>query len=91
MTTVWKILRPQYWILNRKIRNTNRFVVVALILILGLGGGGIYDNLVRDKISVLNSEQGAVAIAAYLPLGLFFFLAFAMLGIGDVMHQLYLA
>ena len=35
---VWKILRPHYWILDRKVRTTNRTVVIALILLLGFGG-----------------------------------------------------
>lgn len=88
---VWKILRPRYWILDRRVRETNRVVIVALILLLGLGGQWAYNNLIRDNLALLNSEQAVTAIASSLPLGLFFLLLFAMLGVGDVMHQLYLA
>jgi hypothetical protein len=88
---VLKILRPHYWILDRQVRNTNRVVIIALILILGLGGQWLYVNLIRDNLALLRTDQAVTIIASYLPLGLFFFLLFAMLGIGDVMHQLYLA
>ncbi len=88
---VLKILRPQYWILDRQVRNTNRLVVIALILLLMFGGQWLYDNLIRDNLALLRSDQAVTAIASYVPLGLFLFLLFAMLGIGDVMHQLYLA
>jgi hypothetical protein len=88
---VLKILRPHYWILDRQFRSTNRIVIIALILILGLGGQWLYVNLIRDNLALLRTDQAVTMIAAYLPLGLFFFLLFAMLGIGDVMHQLYLA
>ena len=88
---VLKIFRPQYWMLDRKVRNTNRLVVIALILVLMFGGQWLYGNLIRDNLTLLHSDQAVTAIALYLPLGLFFFVLFAILGIGDVMHQLYLA
>ncbi|UCF61466.1 MAG: ABC transporter permease [Anaerolineaceae bacterium] len=88
---ILKILRPQYWILDRQVRNTNRLVVIALITLPMFGVQWLYNNLIRDNLALLRSDQAVTAIASYLPLGLFFFLLFAMLGIGDVMHQLYLA
>lgn len=87
----WKIVRPQYWILDRRVRSTNRVVVIALILLLLFGGQWIYDNLISDNLALLNSDQAVTVIASSLPLGLFVILLFAMLGVGDVMHQLYLA
>lgn len=88
---VWKILRPHYWILVRRVRATNRFIVVGLIVLLLFGGQWAYNNLVRDNLALLNSEQAVTAIASSLPLGLFLLLLFAVLGVGDVMHQLYQA
>jgi hypothetical protein len=88
---VWKILRPHYWILDRKVRTTNRAVVIALILLLAFGGQWVYSNLIRDNLALLNSEQAVTVVASFLPFGLFLLLMFAMLGVGDVMHQLYLA
>ena len=88
---VWKVLRPHYWILDRRVRTTNRLLVLALVLILGFGGQWIYNNLVRDNLALLNSEQAVTIVASSLPYGLFLLLFFAVLGIGDVMHQLYLA
>jgi hypothetical protein len=88
---VWKVLRPHYWILDRKVRTTNRAVVVALILLLGFGGQWVYDNLIRHNLALLNSEQAVTIVASSLPYGLSLLLLFAMLGVGDMMHQLYLA
>jgi hypothetical protein len=88
---VWKILRPHYWALDRRIRSTNPIVVIALLLLLGVGGQWVYDNLIRDNLALLNSEQAVTAIASFLPLQFFIVLLFAMLGVGDVMHQLFLA
>jgi hypothetical protein len=91
MSMIWKILRPHYWMLDRRVRNTNRFVIIALILLLGWGGQWVYNNLAGDSLALLNSEGAATAVASFLPLLLFFIVAFAMLGMGDVTHQLYLA
>jgi hypothetical protein len=44
--------------------------------------------LIRDNLALLNSEQAVTVIASFLPYGLFLLLMFAMLGVGDVMHQL---
>jgi hypothetical protein len=65
--------------------------MVALIMLLLIGGQWIYNNLYRDNLALLSSEQAPTAIASALPLGLFFLIMFALLGVGDMMHQLYLA
>jgi hypothetical protein len=65
--------------------------VIALILLLGFGGQWVYNSLIRDNLALLNSEQAVTVVASFLPFGLFLLLVFAMLGVGDVMHQLYLA
>jgi hypothetical protein len=88
---VWKILRPHYWMLDRRVRDTNRYVIVALILLVGWGGQWAYDNLIRDNLALLNSEEATTAIASFAPLALLSVLAFGMLGVGDVTQQLYLA
>jgi len=88
---VWKILRPQYWILDRKVRNTNRYVVLALVVLLGFGGQWVFDKLIRDSFVILGSDQAVTAIASSLPFALSLLLVFAMLGVGDMMHQLYLS
>ena len=88
---LWKILRPRYWILDRKVRAINKAVLLGAILLLSFGGRWVYDNLIRDYLAYLGSEQAASAIATFLPLGLASFLLFALLGLGDTMGQLYLA
>jgi len=88
---IWKVLRPHYWVLDRKIRTTNRVILIGLIALLPMVGQWCYNNLLRDSIALLGSEQATVTVASFLPLGLFLFLLFAVLGIGDTMYQLYLA
>jgi hypothetical protein len=88
---IWKILRPQYWILDRKVRSTHRAIVIALLVLVPVGGQWIYNNLIRDNLALLGSEQAMTAVASLFPTILFAILLFAILGIGDVMHQLYLA
>ena len=88
---IWKILRPHYWILDRKVRNTNRYLVLALVVLLGFGGQWVFDNLIRDSFALLSSEQAVIAIASSLPFALSLLLVFAILGVGDMVHHLYLA
>jgi hypothetical protein len=65
--------------------------VLALITLLLFGGQWVYNNLYRDNLDLLSSDQAPTAIASALPLGLFFLVMFALLGVGDMIHQLYLA
>jgi hypothetical protein len=88
---VWKILRPSFWILDRKLREANRFIVTGTIALLLLGGQWLFNNLIADKLTVLASEQAASVIALMLPMGLFVFLLFALLALGDTIYSLYLA
>ena len=77
--------------LDRSVRRLNRFVVGALFLLLGLGGNWLYNSFLLPNLALLNSEEAVMAVASFLPLGIFVFLLFGLLGVGDVMHQLYLA
>lgn len=88
---IWKILRPHYWILDRRVRSTNPIAVLATLLLLLWGGQWLYDNAASQYLMLLSSEQAMTAVAASLPVGIFFILLFAMLSFGDVLHQLYLA
>ncbi len=91
MAMVWKILRPSYWILDRKIRATNRFIVLGAIMLVLYGGQWFYDNLLADQLALLNSDLGVTLIVSLLPMGISLLLLFAMLGLGDVIHILYRA
>jgi hypothetical protein len=86
---LWRILRPSFWILDRKVRD-NRAIIVALILVVAFGGPWVYNNLVRDYLASLGSEQAVATVASTLPLAFFLFLLFALLGLGDVLYLLYL-
>ena len=87
---IWKILRPHFWILDRRVRKMNRLILIGLFLVLWFGGMWVYNNLIRDNLALLNSDQAVASIASSLPQGFFFLLLFAILGVGDVIHQLYL-
>jgi ABC-2 type transport system permease protein len=65
-------------------------IIIALLVLPIFGVQWVYDNLIVDNLAILNSDQAVTAIATFLPLGLIALLVFAMLGVGDVMHQLYL-
>jgi len=88
---VWKIVRPHYWILDRKIRNTPRLVVIGIPLLVLWGGQWFYNAVLRDYLALLASEHAVAGVASALPLSLFFLALFALLGVGDVIYQLYLA
>jgi hypothetical protein len=90
MSVFWKLIRPHFWIFSRKAQVVRRLFVLTIILVLGLGIIWIFGHLLQDKLLFFYNEQGLIAIAAYMPLVLIFFLAFALLGIGDVLYQLYL-
>jgi hypothetical protein len=88
---VWKILRPYYWMLDRKVRALNKMVVVIVVTLVGIGGQWLYNTQGQDYLARLGSEEVGASIASFLPLGLGLFLLFALLGLGDMMGQLYLA
>ncbi|MFC2028970.1 hypothetical protein ACFLTX_03480 [Chloroflexota bacterium] len=86
----WNIFRPRYWILDRQIRGMKPAVIIALMIILGYGGQFIYDKFIIPFLEILNTEQAISTIGSALPFGFVFFILFGMLGVGDVMSQLYL-
>jgi hypothetical protein len=88
---IWKIVRPRFWILDRRVRQLPRFLIPASILLLGLGGQWVYRRFLQDKLAVLDSEQATAAFASFL-LSLFFIFIFAaVVGLADILYQLYLA
>lgn len=88
---IWKIVRPQFWVLDRRIRRLPRLVIPVSILLLGLGGQWVYHRFLQDKLAVLGSEQGIAAVASFLPSLFFVFVFTAVFGLADILYQLYLA
>jgi hypothetical protein len=88
---IWKIVRPQLWVLDRRVRQLPRFVIPASVLLLGLGGQWVYHRFLQDKLAILGSEQATAAIASFLPALFFVFVFAAVLGLADILYQLYLA
>jgi hypothetical protein len=88
---IWRIVRPQFWVLDRRIRQLPRFVIPVSVLLLGLGGQWVYTRFLQDKLAILGTEQGIAAIASFLPTLFFVFVFAAVLGLADILYQLYLA
>ena len=88
---MWYILRPHYWILDRKVRSLHWSIVGGVIFLLGMGGQWLVEKFLNNKLDLLASEQAITLIASTLPTGIFIFILFALLGIGDVIQQLYMA
>ncbi len=88
---IWKIVRPQVWALDRRIRQLPRLVIPVSILLLGWGGQWMYQRFLQDKLAILGSEQGTAAIASFLPTLFFVFVFAAVFGLGDILYLLYLA
>jgi hypothetical protein len=90
MHLVWKVLRPYYWMLDRRVRNSNRVMVIVVVLLVLWVGQWVF-NLLRENAALLESGQVAALVASYLPLMFFLLLVFGLLGMGDMIHQLFLA
>jgi ABC-2 type transport system permease protein len=88
---IWKIARPHIWLLDPRLRTTNRFVVVGSIALVLFAGQWAYLNLVEDRVAQLGSEQLAAFVAPLLPFSLFVFLLFTVLAIDDMVRCFYLA
>lgn len=86
---VWKIFRPQFWQLDRRVRSANRLVMAVVVLLLGFGGQWAWDNLIRDKLSLLGSDTAVTLFAPMLANVLMLFLFIGIIGMGDVMRLLY--
>ena len=87
---LWRILRPRFWILDRKVRETNQMIIAAIIIVVAFGGQWLYNNLVRSALASLGTDQAVALIAQTLPMAIFLFILFALLGMGDVIYQLFL-
>jgi hypothetical protein len=88
---IWKITRPRFWMLDRQVRRLPRFAIPLAILLLGVGGQLLYHHFLQDKLTALKSEQGVAAVASFLPSLFLVFLVSTVLGLGDMLYQLYLA
>ncbi len=88
---LWNILRPHFWMIDRQVRATRPVFIVGPVLLLVWGGEWLYRQVVHELLGLFATEAMATAVATFLPTGLFIILVFAILGFGDVLHQLYLA
>lgn len=88
---LWKVARPQLWIISRRLRQLPRLVVPAIVVLVGLGGQWLYTHFLQDKLAILGSDQGIAAVASFLPSLFFVFVFSAVLGLADILYQLYLS
>ena len=88
--TTWRILRAQFWMLARRLRQSSsggRAVSIGLVGCLFVGGGWAYGKLV----DALSTEQGLMMSAPLMLMGLVLLLFFTVVGLGDTLRRLYLA
>ncbi len=88
--TTWRILRAQFWMLDRRLRQSSsggRAVSIGLVGCLFVGGGWAYGKLV----DALSTEQGLMMSAPLMLMGLVLLLFFTVVGLGDTLRRLYLA
>ena len=87
----WKIIRPGYWIWRRRLRSTNQLLLFLIVTGVVVAGYFAIDFLFSQIGDALANDAIVDVIAAFLPIQLYVFLLFAVLGIGDVLNQLYYA
>ncbi|MCA9972436.1 MAG: hypothetical protein KC425_19580, partial [Anaerolineales bacterium] len=91
MIRLWKVMRPQVWQLDRRLRAANRLLVVLAVLLLGVGGQWLWNGPVQRGMALLATETAVALVAPLLATGLLLFLFIGMVGIGDVMRLLFQA
>ena len=87
----WKLVRPQFWLLDRRVRTLPRWVVPVAIMALILGGQWVYNHWLQEQLAVLATAEGASLVVTSLPSLVFVLLLAAVFGLGDTLHHLYLA
>jgi hypothetical protein len=87
---LWKIMRPRWWLVRRQLAGLSgrrRLIVPAAGLLALAGVGWLFNRLV----GWLAGSAGDAALLAFVPSALSGMLFFALLQLGDILHQFYLA
>jgi hypothetical protein len=88
--TFWKVIRPTYWMLDRRVRATDRRIVIGAVIVLGLGGQWLV-GVLQGQESLLAGDRGDAIAALAVVFGSLFTLLLAFLNVNTVLYQLYLA
>lgn len=87
----WRIIRPQYWIADRRLRQADKRVVIVIIVALSLGGQWVYNQYVPQLVALATNTAAPLIIANMLLSGIYLFMMLGLLGIDDLLRQLFLS
>lgn len=83
---MWQVIKPHYWMLDRRIRSTNRIWIVLSITLLVLGSEWLYNHVLQDQLSHLGADS---VLAGILLLGLVGAVLIMLLDINHLLYQLF--
>lgn len=83
---MWQVIKPHYWMLDRKIRSINRILVVLSIALLVRVIEWLYNHVLRDQLDHLSSDSG---LAGTLLVGLVGAVLIMLLDINHILYQLF--
>lgn len=84
---LWKALRPGYWLIDRWVRNHRNVILLGFLLLTV--GGQLLSNQMAGLMASLGSDDALILSMALLPNILIMLGLFALLGLGDLLYQLY--
>lgn len=87
----WRILRPRYWIADRRLRQADKRVLIVIFVAFGLGGQWAFDQLGPQMAALAAAAAAPLLLANMLLGGLYLFLLVALLGVNDLLRQLFYA
>ena len=90
MLTFWKVVRPTYWMLDRRVRAIDRRIVIGAVIVLALAGQWLYRAL-QDRATLLGGDRGDAIAALAVVFGGLLTLLLAFLNVNSVLYRLYLA
>lgn len=90
MLTFWKVVRPTYWMLDRRVRAIDRRIVIGAVIVLALAGQWLYRAL-QDRATLLGGDRGDAIAALAVMFGGLLTLLLAFLNVNSVLYRLYLA
>ncbi len=87
----WRIVRPRFWIADRQVRRLDKRVLLLGVLLLGFGGQWVYDRLAPYLVDLATTTDAPLLVANMLLSGIYLFLLVGMLGLDDLLQQLFLS
>jgi hypothetical protein len=90
LVAFWKVVRPYYWMLDRRVRSMNRLVVIGAVVALSLAGQWLYHAL-HGRRALPTGDQADTFVASVVVFGGLLTLLTALINVNNILYQLYLA